>query len=143
MKLGVCYYPEHWPETVWAEDARMMREIGLSMVRIGEFAWSRIEPEPGVHDWEWLDKAIDTLHAAELEVVLCTPTATPPTQAKGSPTPTPTPTTVERCIGDCDRNGRVGVNELITGDGILLGTNSISSCADVDACHGCGIETCL
>ena len=39
--LGVCYYPEHWPEEWWAEDARRMREMGLSHVRIGEFAWSR------------------------------------------------------------------------------------------------------
>ena len=22
--LGVCYYPEHWPEEGWAEDARRM-----------------------------------------------------------------------------------------------------------------------
>ena len=47
MKLGVCYYPEHWPEDRWASDARRMREIGISFVRIAEFAWSRIEPDPG------------------------------------------------------------------------------------------------
>ena len=40
MKLGVCYYPEHWPESEWADDARMMREAGLKHVRIGEFAWA-------------------------------------------------------------------------------------------------------
>ena len=45
--LGVCYYPEHWPEPQWAEDAARMAELGLTWVRIGEFAWSRIEPEPG------------------------------------------------------------------------------------------------
>ena len=39
--LGVCYYPEHWPEDFWAEDARRMRELGIAYVRIGEFAWSR------------------------------------------------------------------------------------------------------
>jgi beta-galactosidase len=78
MKLGCCYYPEHWPEEWWAEDARRMREMGLSLVRIGEFAWSRIEPEPGHYDWGWLDRAIDTLHAAGLKVILGTPTATPP-----------------------------------------------------------------
>jgi len=38
-KLGVCYYPEHWPEDQWANDAAQMRELGLSWVRIGEFAW--------------------------------------------------------------------------------------------------------
>ena len=78
MKLGVCYYPEHWPESVWAEDAARMREVGISFVRIAEFAWSRIEPEPGRFDWAWLDRAIATLHAQGLKVVMCTPTATPP-----------------------------------------------------------------
>jgi beta-galactosidase len=78
MKLGCCYYPEHWPEAIWAEDARRMAEMGLSLVRIGEFAWSRIEPEPGRYDWGWLDRAIATLDAAGLKVILGTPTATPP-----------------------------------------------------------------
>ena len=78
MRLGVCYYPEHWPETLWAEDAQRMVEAGLSRVRIGEFAWSRIEPEPGSFDWGWLDRAVAVLHAAGLGVILGTPTATPP-----------------------------------------------------------------
>ncbi|WP_232305376.1 beta-galactosidase [Erythrobacter dokdonensis] len=78
MKLGCCYYPEHWPEDIWAEDARRMAEMGLRLVRIGEFAWSRIEPEPGRYDWDWLDRAIETLHAAGLHIILGTPTATPP-----------------------------------------------------------------
>ena len=78
MKLGCCYYPEHWPESVWAEDAARMAAMGLSLVRIGEFAWSRIEPEPGRYDWAWLDRAIDTLHDAGLQIILGTPTATPP-----------------------------------------------------------------
>ena len=76
--LGVCYYPEHWPEARWAEDARRMAEAGLTWVRIGEFAWGRMEPEPGRYDWGWLDRAIAVLHAAGLKVVLGTPTATPP-----------------------------------------------------------------
>jgi beta-galactosidase len=78
MKLGVCYYPEHWPQAWWREDARRMAEIGIKRVRIGEFAWSRIEPEPGRYDWDWLDEAIDVLGQAGLEIVLGTPTATPP-----------------------------------------------------------------
>jgi beta-galactosidase len=55
-----------------------MREMGLSWVRIGEFAWSRIEPDPGRFDWGWLDRAIDALGEAGLSIVLGTPTATPP-----------------------------------------------------------------
>ncbi|MHA6333988.1 beta-galactosidase [Qipengyuania sp. CAU 1752] len=78
MKLGVCYYPEHWPEERWPEDARLMRETGLERVRIGEFAWSRIEPAPGEFDWGWLDRAVEILHGEGLEIILCTPTATPP-----------------------------------------------------------------
>ncbi len=76
--LGVCYYPEHWPEDWWAEDARRMREIGISYVRVGEFAWSRLEPQRGAYDFAWLERAIAALHAAGLKIVLGTPTATPP-----------------------------------------------------------------
>ena len=76
--LGTCYYPEHWPEEIWAEDARRMAEAGLTWVRIGEFAWSRLEPQPGKLEFGWLDRAIETLGEAGLSVVLGTPTATPP-----------------------------------------------------------------
>ncbi len=76
--LGVCYYPEHWPEHRWAEDAARMRGLGLTHVRIGEFAWSRLEPQPGTFDFGWLDRAITVLGDAGLKVVMCTPTATPP-----------------------------------------------------------------
>ena len=77
-ELGACYYPEHWPETQWADDARRMVEMGLSWVRIGEFAWSRLEPEPNRLTLDWLDRAIDTLVEAGLKIIMCTPTATPP-----------------------------------------------------------------
>lgn len=76
--LGTCYYPEHWPEEIWAEDAGRMAEAGLTWVRIGEFAWSRLEAVPGEYTFDWLDRAIETLGAAGLKVVLGTPTATPP-----------------------------------------------------------------
>ena len=76
--LGVCYYPEQWNETVWEEDARRMAELGLTYVRIAEFAWSRMEPEPGRYDWDWLDRSIAILGNHGLKVVLGTPTATPP-----------------------------------------------------------------
>lgn len=76
--LGVCYYPEHWPRERWAEDARAMVTMGVQLVRLGEFAWSEIEPSPGVWNWGWYDEAIATLAGAGLKLVLCTPTATPP-----------------------------------------------------------------
>ena len=76
--LGVCYYPEHWPDETWETDARRMVELGISIVRIGEFAWSRLEPDPGNYQLDWLEKAINILHQEGLKVILGTPTATPP-----------------------------------------------------------------
>ena len=78
VMLGVCYYPEHWPEQIWARDAQRMRDLGLTYVRIGEFAWGRLEKSEGQFTWEWMDRAIDTLGEAGLKVILGTPTATPP-----------------------------------------------------------------
>ncbi len=76
--IGVCYYPEHWPEAQWAGDAERMATAGITWVRIGEFAWARLEPEPGVFDWGWLDRAVETLGTRGLKVVMGTPSATPP-----------------------------------------------------------------
>lgn len=78
MKLGVCYYPEHWPEERWAVDARMMREAGITLVRVGEFAWSRLEPEAGRYTFDWLERAIDVLASEGLQLIIGTPTTTPP-----------------------------------------------------------------
>jgi len=63
---------------MWADDARRMAELGITHVRIAEFAWSRMEPRAGEFVWEWLDEAVDTLAAAGLKLVLGTPTASPP-----------------------------------------------------------------
>ena len=76
--LGVCYYPEHWDEAMWASDAARMVETGITWVRIGEFAWSRLEKIEGTFTFEWLDRAIAVLADAGLKVVMCTPTTTPP-----------------------------------------------------------------
>ncbi|MFK8078517.1 MAG: beta-galactosidase [Granulosicoccus sp.] len=78
MKTGVCYYPEQWPSERWATDATLMKKLGLSVVRIGEFAWSRLETADGRLHLDWLEEVIDILHANDLAVVLGTPTATPP-----------------------------------------------------------------
>lgn len=77
-RLGVCYYPEHWPEADWAAHASAIRALGIEYVRIGEFCWSRIEPRHERFDWRWLDSALESLSAAGLEIILCTPTACPP-----------------------------------------------------------------
>ena len=77
-KLGTCYYPEHWPREMWEKDALRMVELGLSWVRIGEFCWSRIEPQEGSFDFEWLDAVVEVLRRHNLDIIMGTPTATPP-----------------------------------------------------------------
>lgn len=76
--LGVDYYPEHWPEERWPTDARLMAEAGFNVVRLAEFAWSRLEPEENVFNFVWLDQVIDVLAEKDIRVVLGTPTASPP-----------------------------------------------------------------
>ncbi|WP_341278515.1 beta-galactosidase [Paenibacillus sp. FSL H8-0537] len=76
--LGVCYYPEQWPEELWDDDLRRMKEMGLSIIRIAEFAWSVFEPEEGVFQFDLFDKVIDLAHKHGLKVIIGTPTATPP-----------------------------------------------------------------
>ena len=76
--LGVCYYPEHWAPERWSTDFDAMRDIGVRFVRIGEFAWSRLEPNPGEYRFEWLQEVLNLAAQRHLSVVLGTPTATPP-----------------------------------------------------------------
>jgi len=78
MWYGAAYYPEHWTEKHWATDARMMRDAGFDVVRLGEFTWSKMEPEENQFDFSWLDKAIDILYAEGISVLIGTPTASPP-----------------------------------------------------------------
>jgi beta-galactosidase len=76
--LGSAYYPEAWPPGQVAEDVALMKQAGMTAARLGEFAWSTMEPEPGRYDFAWLHDAVDRLGDAGIAVVLGTPTCTPP-----------------------------------------------------------------
>ncbi len=76
--FGVDYYPEHWPASRWATDAKLMQEAGFNLVRLAEFAWARMEPRQELFDFDWLDSAIDLLADHGMKVILGTPTASPP-----------------------------------------------------------------
>jgi len=78
LKLGVCYYPEHWSEELWEDDFRRMREMNISTIRVGEFAWALFEPEEGRFEFGLFDRALDAAHRYGLQVIMGTPTATPP-----------------------------------------------------------------
>lgn len=77
--LGVCYYPEHWPSELWADDLDRMKEAGLATVRIAEFAWSLMEPTDGdFSSIGWFDDFLDLCAERSMRVIFGTPTATPP-----------------------------------------------------------------
>lgn len=76
--FGVDYYPEHWPQDRWETDAVLMEQLGIQVVRMGEFSWTKMEPKEGEFHFEWLDQAINTLAAHGIQTVLGTPTAAPP-----------------------------------------------------------------
>lgn len=78
MVLGTCYYPEHWPESLWEEDLERMLECGIQVIRIAEFAWSKVEPNEGVFTYEFFDRFLDLAREKGMKVIFCTPTATPP-----------------------------------------------------------------
>jgi beta-galactosidase len=78
MFYGVQYYPEHWPQERWAVDARLMQEAGINVVRMGEFAWSALEPHEGTRDFTWMDQAVALLDAHGIKTIMCTPSRTPP-----------------------------------------------------------------
>ncbi len=78
MIFGGDYNPEQWPEEIWLEDARLMREAGVNLVSLGIFSWAKLEPQPGVFDFDWLDGLMDLLIAHGVSVNLATPTASPP-----------------------------------------------------------------
>ncbi len=78
LAYGADYNPEQWPEEVWDEDVRLMREAGVNLVSVGIFSWALLEPAPGEYDFGWLDRVLDKLHEGGIAVDLATATASPP-----------------------------------------------------------------
>ena len=75
---GAYYYPEHWDESQWERDLKRMHELGFEFTHFAEFAWAQLEPQEGVYDFSWLDRAVALAAKYDLKVVMCTSTATPP-----------------------------------------------------------------
>jgi len=78
MGFGADYNPEQWPEEVWAEDVRLMREAGVTIVSVGIFSWALLQPTADTWNFGWLDRVIDLLHENGIAVDLATATASPP-----------------------------------------------------------------
>ena len=81
MYLGVDYYPEHWThlgEQIIDEDMARMRDAGMNMIRIGEFAWHVMEPKEQRFNFSFFDRVIEKAKQHGLSVMFGTPTATFP-----------------------------------------------------------------
>ena len=78
IAFGGDYNPDQWPEDVWDDDIRLMKQAGVNTVALAIFSWDRIQPEK--HRWEfgWLDCIIDKLGKAGIAVDLASATATAP-----------------------------------------------------------------
>ena len=76
--LGGNYYPEDWDVKEIDHDIAMMKEAGVNVARIAEFAWRKMEPKEGQYEWDWLHHVVDKLGEAGIGVIMGTPTATPP-----------------------------------------------------------------
>ena len=78
VAFGGDYNPDQWPEDVWDDDIRLMKQAGVNTVALAIFSWDRIQPEK--HRWEfgWLDCIIDKLGKAGIAVDLASATATAP-----------------------------------------------------------------
>lgn len=76
--LGAAYYPEAWSDENIEEDIALMLKAGINVVRIGEFAWSTMEPTEGQYEFQWLHDIVERLGESGIAVIMCTPTCTPP-----------------------------------------------------------------
>ena len=75
---GAAYYHEYMPTDRLADDLKLMKESGMSVVRVGESTWSLFEPREGEFEFAWMDRIIDGLHANGIKVILGTPTYSMP-----------------------------------------------------------------
>jgi beta-galactosidase len=78
MRIGVYYYPEQWPESQWERDLANIKKLGFEFTHFSDFAWTYLQPQEGVYDFAWLDKAISIAEKQGLKIILCTPTAAAP-----------------------------------------------------------------
>jgi beta-galactosidase len=75
---GGDYNPDQWPEPIQDEDPALMRRAGWNVATFPVFAWAHLNPAEGVYTFDWLDRSIDRLTRAGIDLCLCTATASTP-----------------------------------------------------------------
>ena len=70
MTMGTCYYPEHWSRELWQDDLQRMKAAGITVIRVAEFAWNKVEPEEGVFTFDFWDEFMELCKQEEMQVIL-------------------------------------------------------------------------
>ena len=78
LTMGTCYYPEQWDESLWRSDLQRMKQAGVTVIRVAEFAWSKFEENEGEFSFDFFDRFLDLCMEEGMKVIFSTPTATPP-----------------------------------------------------------------
>ncbi len=76
--IGAAYYPELWDKSEIDKDIKLMKEYGMNCMRVGEFAWSNMEPKEGEYNLEVFKYVADKLYENGIYTIMCTPSCTPP-----------------------------------------------------------------
>ena len=76
--LGATYYAEQFSPEQWADDIALMQKAGLTAVRLGDTAWSALQPNADTLTLDWLADLLDRFAKAGIAVILATPAAAPP-----------------------------------------------------------------
>ncbi len=71
---GAAYYHEYMPYERLDKDVALMKQAGISVVRMGESTWSLWEPADGRFEYAWMDRVVNAMHQADIKVILGTPT---------------------------------------------------------------------
>jgi beta-galactosidase len=75
---GGDYNPDQWPESVREEDARLMRLANWNIATFPVFSWAHLNPSEGIYTFEWLDRVVDRLTRAQVDLCVATATASTP-----------------------------------------------------------------
>jgi beta-galactosidase len=76
--MAAIITPEQWDESVWLEDARLMKQAHWNIASVGVFGWASLQKDEDVWDFGWLDRVFEILHSHEIGISLATATASLP-----------------------------------------------------------------
>ena len=75
---GGDYNPEQWPEEIWADDMRLLKEANIDIVTLNVFSWAALQPSEETYDFSKLDKIMEMVRDNGLQVCLATSTGAHP-----------------------------------------------------------------